>query len=155
MKKDKKKFKDTKIGKFLVGAAPAIVDVVDDFFPPVKILTKLISDDPDLTPEQKAESLKLVHEYELEVMALEVDDKKNARWREVEVSKIRKIDWMMVLTGLVGLASYGVIVYAIIWIPEVAEREIFIHLIGMVEGVVVTSLFSYYYGTSKNESLKT
>ena len=33
MKKQKKKFKDTKVGKFLLGAGSSIVDVVGDLLP--------------------------------------------------------------------------------------------------------------------------
>lgn len=42
-KKDKKKFKDTKVGVFLKDKFPAILDIADDYLPPLKILTTLIS----------------------------------------------------------------------------------------------------------------
>ena len=42
-KKDRKKFKDTKAGMFLKGKFPAILDIADDFLPPLKVLTLLVS----------------------------------------------------------------------------------------------------------------
>ena len=42
-KKDRKKFKDTKAGMFLKGKFPAILNIADDFLPPLKILTTLVS----------------------------------------------------------------------------------------------------------------
>ena len=30
------------------------------------------------------------------------------------------------------------------------ENDLFIHLLGMIEGVVVSNIFAYYYGTSKS-----
>jgi hypothetical protein len=35
-----------------------------------------------------------------------------------------------------------------VYIPEMAENDLFIHLMGMIEGVVVGNIFAYYYGTS-------
>ena len=41
-KKDRKKFKDTKVGIFLKTRVPSIIDIVDDYVPPLKILTTLL-----------------------------------------------------------------------------------------------------------------
>lgn len=41
-KKDRKKFRDTKVGAFLKGKFPAILDIADDYLPPLKILTTLV-----------------------------------------------------------------------------------------------------------------
>ena len=41
-KKDRKKFKDTKVGAFLKGKLPAVLDIADDYLPPLKILTTLL-----------------------------------------------------------------------------------------------------------------
>ncbi len=147
----KRKFIETKIGQFLKKTAPAILDLVDDAFPPVKLLTHLISKNTHLSPEQSAEVTRLMNEYEKEVYALEVRDRDSARKREVDLAREKGRDWMMYLTGIIGLLSFAVVIYAVIWIPAVNENDLFIHLIGMIEGVVVGNIFAYYFGTSKNE----
>ena len=53
----KTKLKDTKVGKFLKEKAPKILDVIGDVLPDngsLGIVKNLISQDPDLTPEEKA-----------------------------------------------------------------------------------------------------
>jgi hypothetical protein len=150
----KTKFKDTKLGAWLADKAPDILQAAGDVFPPVGIITKLIGLDDRLTPEDKAEALKLVQSYELELYKIEVADRDSARTREVEVAKTGKTDFMMVITGLTGLFSFAVIIYAVIWIPGMASNDLFIHLMGMIEGVVIGNIFAYYYGTSKSSADK-
>ena len=67
------------------------------------IVKNLISQDPDLTPEEKA----ALHAQIVEVYKLEVEDRDSARKREIEVSKFKKFDFMFNLTGLVGLSAFG------------------------------------------------
>jgi len=83
-----------------------------------------------------------------------VSDRDSARKREIEVTKTGKFDFLFNLTGLVGLGAFMVIVWAILAleIPE-ANKELFYHLIGIVEGVVL-SIFGYYFGTSMKDNDK-
>ena len=60
-------------------------------------------------------------------------------------------DWMMNLTGVVGLFCFIFIVYSVVYIPEVLHNELFVHLMGMVEGVVIGNIFAFYYGTSSKK----
>jgi hypothetical protein len=129
----KTKLKDTKVGQFLKTKAPKILDVIGDVLPDsgsLGIVKNLISKDPDLTPEEKAE----LHAQIVEVYKLEVEDRDSARKREIEVSKFKKFDFMFNLTGLVGLSAFAFLVYAIVYlkIPE-HNKEIWIHLIGITE----------------------
>jgi hypothetical protein len=82
----------------------------------------------------------------------EVADRDSARDREVEVKKSGKVDWLFNITGLVGLGAFGVIIYAIIAldIPE-ANKELFYHMIGIIEGVAL-SIYGYYFGTSMKDN---
>ena len=62
-KKPKKKFKDTKVGKFLLGAGSGIVDTVGDLLPNSGVLgvvKNLIDKDPTLLPEDKEKAMKLL-----------------------------------------------------------------------------------------------
>lgn len=92
--------------------------------------------------------------FEKELYELEVKDRDSARNREIEVSKSGKVDILMYATGFTGLFSFVMVIYAVIWIPSVLDNELFIHLMGMVEGVAISNLFSYYFGTSKSSADK-
>lgn len=62
-RKNKKKFKDTRVGKFLTKVAPNILKGVSDIVPDagiLKLVGSLISKDEVLTPKDKEEALKLL-----------------------------------------------------------------------------------------------
>jgi len=84
-KKPKKKFKDTKVGKFLVGNGSAIVDTVGDLLPDsgvLGIVKNLIDKDPAMPPEDKEKAMKL----------LELD--------MIEMAEISKRIYLTVITSL-------------------------------------------------------
>ena len=77
MEKSKKKFKDTRVGKFLTKAAPKILNGVSDLVPDagiLKLVGGLISKDDVLTPKDKEEALKLL---ELDIVEMQEVSK---RW---------------------------------------------------------------------------
>ncbi len=150
----KKKFKESVIGKFLQEKGSPILDMVDDFFPPAKLLTALIGGDSTLTPEQKSEALKLTQQYEKEIYEIEVRDLESARNREIEKAKTGQTDYMMIAVGSVGLLSYLFMLVCVVFIPSTKDNPLFIHIMGMIEGVVLGNMFGYYYGTSKSSSDK-
>ena len=70
MQEPKKKFKDTKLGKFLSKAAPTVLDVAGDLLPDkgvLGIVKNLISKDPDISPEDKEVALKLLEQDMVEM----------------------------------------------------------------------------------------
>ena len=141
----KDKIKDTKVGKWLKEKAPKVLNIVGDLLPDqgyLGVVKNLISSDPDVSPEQEAE-------FEQMAFELEAADRASARNREVELAKATgKNDWMMILTGVVGLFSFMFTIYAVVYIENVRENDLFIHLMGMIEGVVIGNIFAYYYGAS-------
>lgn len=145
MENKKKKFSETKVGQLLGGLAGKVLP--DSGI--LGVVKNLIDTDEELTPDQKEEA----HRQMKELHALQVEDRKSARQREVEVRK-HGIDWLFNLTGLVGLGAFAFIIYAIISIevPE-SNKELFIHGIGIVEGVAL-SIFGYYFGTSMKDNKK-
>ena len=63
MNKPKKKFKETRVGKFLSKAAPNILNAASELLPDAGVLSmvgKLIQGDSDITPKDKEEALKLL-----------------------------------------------------------------------------------------------
>ena len=63
MNKPKKKFKETRVGKFLSKAAPNILNAASELLPDAGVLSmvgKLIQGDSAITPKDKEEALKLL-----------------------------------------------------------------------------------------------
>lgn len=147
MSQPKKKFKDTAVGKFLMKKVPELAGAALTGGP-IEAIKTLIDSDATTTPEEKQR----LHDDLIEAYKTEVADRDSARTREVEIAKSGKFDFLFNLTGLVGLSAFGVIVWAILVleIPE-ANRDLFYHLIGIVEGVVL-SIFGYYFGTSMKDN---
>ncbi len=144
---NKKKFKDTKLGKFLLKTSPSILDIAGNLLPDAGVLgivKNLIDKDLNMSSEDKAQA----QSYIKDLYALEVADRDSARKREVEIAKTNKQDWMMMFTGMTGLLSFIFTIYAVVYIPTVLDNDLFIHLMGMIEGVVIGNIFAYYYGTS-------
>lgn len=142
--KKKKKFKDTKVGQFLLKKLPGFVSGVLPDKGVLGIVKNLIDNDNEITPEERAE----MHKELVELYSLEVADRDSARKREVEKAKTGGFDLMFNLTGIVGLLSFAFIIYAIVYL-EVPEnnKEVWIHLIGICEGIVL-SIFGYFFGSA-------
>ena len=68
------------------------------------------------------------------------------------VAQAGKKDYLMFITGMVGLLSFIFVIYATVYVPSVLDNDLFVHLMGMIEGVVVSNLFAYYFGTSMKDS---
>lgn len=137
----KKKFAETAVGKFLLEKLP---NLAGDILPDkgvLGIVKNLIDSDDNLTPEQRESLLKDLYE-------LEIADRDSARKREVEVAKTGRFDFMFNLTGIIGLGAFAFIIYAIVYlsIPE-NNKEVWIHTIGIIEGIVL-SIFGYFYGSA-------
>lgn len=140
----KKPFKETKVGQFLLKKLPGLVgDVLPDKGV-LGVVKNLIDNDPEISPEEKAK----MHEELVELYSLEVADRDSARNREVEKAKTGGFDLMFNLTGIIGLSAFAFIIYAIVYL-EVPEnnKEVWIHLIGICEGIVL-SIFGYFYGSA-------
>lgn len=139
---EKKPFRETKVGKViskLTGLLPkeGVLGVVKN----------LLDSDDSLTPEEREKVL----EQALEAYKIEVSDRDSARKREVELRKYGT-DWMFNLTGIIGLLAFAFLVYTVVTtkVPE-TNKEIFIHMIGIVEGVAL-SIFGYFFGSAKKDN---
>jgi len=147
MSETKKPFKETGLGKILLSFLPSAVKGVSKVLPDsgmLGVIKNLIDTDPDLTEEEKAAA----HDQLVELYRLEVEDRDSARKREAAIIASGGKDWMMTLTGIVGLAAFAFLVYTVVTtqVPE-SNKEIFIHMIGIVEGVAL-SIFGYYFGSA-------
>jgi hypothetical protein len=145
----KKKFKETALGKFVISKVPDALELVGDLLPDqgvMGVVKRLVDKTPDvqMAPEDKA----AIHDKITELYALETADRDSARKREASIKKEGGFDIMFNLTGVVGLGIFTFMVYAItsMEIPH-ENKEIWIHLIGITEGIVL-SIFGYFFGSA-------
>ena len=153
MSEEKKPFKETGLGKILLGVLPSVVKGASKVLPDsgvLGVIKNLIDTDPDMSEEEKAAA----HDQLVELYKLEVQDRDSARKREAAIVASGGRDWMMTLTGVIGLAAFGFLVYTVVTtkVPE-TNQEIFIHMIGIVEGVAL-SIFGYYFGSASKKDDK-
>ena len=105
MSKPKKKFKDTKVGKFLLGSGSAIVDTVGDLLPNsgvLGIVKNLIDKDEVLPPEDKEKAMKLLEldQIELQEVSKRWDsDMKSDSWLSKNTRPMTLI-YLTVVTSL-------------------------------------------------------
>jgi hypothetical protein len=144
------KLKDTKVGKLLKEKAPQVLALAGNLLPDkglLGIVKNIVQDDKTLTSEEKTQ----LHKELVDLYELEVADRDSARKREIEMAKAGASDWMMNLTGVIGLMCFVFILYSVVYIPTVSDNDLFVHLMGMIEGVVIGNIFAFYYGTSSKK----
>ncbi len=168
--KIKKPFKDTIIGKIVAKAGDIIKDVPT-------IITQAVSGNyagaiatliDNLTESDDPKAKQLLKELELKRMAIEkemaeielkereliIQDLNSARTREVELAKAGYNDWLQKVVGIIALLILMFVAYVIVFITIPAtNRELFIHFIGVAEGISLP-IFAYYFGSSKGSSDK-
>ena len=139
---DRKKLRDTKLGEWFRDKAPNVLDKVGDVVPGGQVLQAVgaLIDATTVSTAEKREARALLLE-------LEAADRADARQREVEFTKATGgRDWMQTAVGIVGMVAFILMIW---WATQgVEEREVYFHLLGVVEGVAVT-IYGYYYGSSK------
>lgn len=151
--KDKKPFKETAVGKWLAGNAPDILDTVDDFFPPVKVITELLKG-KKLTPDQQAQFEAAVRAHEIEMEKLSISDKSDARNREIETVKAgRRYDVLMLLTGVIILGLAILTVVAIFFL-DLKNKELSHFIAGEIIGMSLGTMVTYYFGSSRSSQDK-
>ena len=105
MSKPKKKFKYTKVGKFLLGSGSSIVDTVGDLLPNsgvLGIVKNLIAKDETLPPEDKEKAMKLLELDQIELQEVSKrweSDMKSDSWLSKNTRPMTLI-YLTVVTSL-------------------------------------------------------
>jgi len=156
-KKDKKPFKETGFGKLLLQKIPSAAGLIGNLLPDsgvfgiAKNLISAATKSGELDPVDAADLEDRLN-YELETYKVEVEDRKSARSREVEMAKTGKSDWMMNLSGIFALLAMCVVVYVALFM-DVKDNNIFMFIAGAVFGYA-SSVMNYYFGSSKGSKDK-
>lgn len=165
MAKQKTPFFETKFGKFVKKAGKVVPDVLDvaadvisgDISGAVQKVRDKI-DGAALRDERAMELQKelqlAAYDFEKEMERYAVEDRKNSREREMEYVRHGRFDWEHFIMAMCGLGAFAFIIHTLVFrnlIPE--NRDLFIHLMGIIEGVVI-SMYSYHFGTTKSSRAK-
>lgn len=144
--KNKKKFRDTKLGKFLSDKAPDILNVAGELLPDAGLLGAVgrMIDESKLTPEDKAEA----HAQLVELYNLEVEDRKSARLMYSSDSTVQKI-LATVFTVAYFALSFIMFKYFIEEDIQLGEFEIsFISTIFGAMSAKVNTVVDFFFGGS-------
>jgi hypothetical protein len=104
----KKPFKETKVGKFLKDKGGDLLDtagslITGNWVDAAGQIKDLITNSDKLDPEQKEIALKYL-EQDLEAMKLDLEDRKDARNREVQINNSEYSSWLTKnITSLIAI----------------------------------------------------
>lgn len=110
----KKKFSETKVGKFLSTAAPGILGVAGALLPDAGVLgivKNLITSDKELSPEDKETALKLLDQDMVEMQEVSkrwTSDMKSDSWLSKNTRPMTLVFLTFSMVGLIMLDSFQI-----------------------------------------------
>ena len=138
MNKPKKKFKDTRVGKFLSNVAPDLLGAASDLLPDAGVLRmvgKLIQGDSAITPENKEEALKLLE------MDIVMEQEISKRWE----SDLHSDSWASKNIRPYTLAFLLVCMFVFIILDSsVDDFSIKTEWISLLKGLLMTAVGGYF-----------
>jgi hypothetical protein len=148
-KKNKKKFKDTKVGVFLKEKAPAILDTVGEFLPDqggLGIVKNIISSDKKIGPEDKEMALKLLEQDIAEMNNI------SKRWD----SDMKSDSWLSKNTRPLTLIYLTLVMSILIVLDSTVLLEINQGWVSLLEALLITVYVAYFgsRGAEKITSIK-
>ena len=160
MSKIKKPFSETILGKIVAKAGGLITDVPG-------IIAKVAMGNPlgaisdvmsILSRGKTAESQELFTEIALKMKSIELEfdkvdlEESRAILHDIQDARANRkdSDWMFNVVVAFGLFIIAFIIYAITYVTIPSDnRDLFIHLVGIVEGAVFLKIFTFFLGSSK------
>jgi hypothetical protein len=136
-KKEKKKFKETKIGAFLTNKAPKILDTIGDVLPDngaFGIVKNLISSDTNLKPEDKEMALKLLEQDIAEMNNI------SSRW----ASDMKSDSWLSKNTRPMTLIFLTLAMTIFIILDSTVLLEIKTGWVSLLEALLITVYVAYF-----------
>ena len=148
-KRNKKKFKDTKVGSFLKDKAPAILDTVGEFLPDqggLGIVINLISSDKSIAPQDKEMALKLLEQDIAEMNNI------SQRWD----SDMKSDSWLSKNTRPMTLIYLTLVMSILIILDSTVLLEIKEGWVSLLEALLITVYVAYFgsRGAEKITSIK-
>lgn len=158
----KKPFKETKVGKFLSGEnAGNLLNTIGqvatgNWAGAASSITDMIKGSTELTEGQKEIALQYLAQ-DLEAMKLEVDDRKDARSREVQIATSSEATWLNKNIGsLIALlfVVFTCTLYILVLTRQLnASENITFSVVSSVTSIT-TLIIGYYFGSSRSSQAK-
>lgn len=157
----KKPFNETKVGKFLKDKGGDVLNtlgdiVTGDWVGAAGQIKDLISGSHHLTPEEKEVALKYL-EHDLQAFQIEVDDRKDARGREVQIATSSEATWLNKNTGsIIALifVLFTCTLYILVLTRQLnASENITFSVVSSVTSIT-TLIIGYYFGSSRSSAVK-
>ena len=147
MSKPKKKFKETKVGKFLLGKS-GIINVIGNILPDqgaLGMVKNLIQSDPDLPPQDKETALKLLEQDMVELQEI------SKRWD----SDMKSDSWLSKNTRPMALSflTISLIIFILLDGFDIAF-SIETGWIDLLKSLLIT-VYVAYFGSRGVEKFKT
>jgi hypothetical protein len=154
----KKPFKQTKAyeiaRKFLPGLAKSLADVV----PGGKLITGIIEQITGSGAEISADEMKVLQDFEKEMYALEVQDRKGAREMNVALNQSEHASWLAKNTAsLIALAYtlFNFVIYVLILTGNMkASENMEILIVNSITNIAML-IIGFYFGSSNERSKAT
>ena len=147
MSKNKKKFKDTKVGKFLKGKAPDILNGIGEILPDngaFGIVKNLISSDSNIEPQDKEIALKLLDQDIAEMNNI------SARWE----SDMKSDSWLSKNTRPMTLIFLTLTMTIFIILDSTVLLEIKTGWVSLLEALLITVYVAYFGSRGAEEITK-
>ena len=144
----KKKFNETKVGKFLSKAAPGILDLAGDVLPDAGVfglVKNLITKDENLPTEFKEKALMLLEQDMIEMQEI------SKRWE----SDMKSDSWLSKNTRPMSLIFLTVMTIAFIWVDshETLSFTVEQEWISLLKTLTAT-VYVAYFGSRGVENIK-
>tara|TARA_R110000824_G_scaffold320247_5_gene507204 strand:+ start:148 stop:597 length:450 start_codon:yes stop_codon:yes gene_type:complete len=143
----KKKFNETKVGKFLSKAAPSILDLAGDVLPDAGVfglVKNLISKDPVLPAEDKEKALKLLEQDMVEMKEI------SKRW----ASDMKSDSWLSKNTRPLTLIFLTVSMVLLIFSDSIGESfNVNPGWVDLLKSLLIT-VYVAYFGSRGAEKFK-
>jgi len=148
MPKEKKKLKDTAVGKFLAGAGSNIIGSLGDVLPDKGIMglvKNLIKKDPELPAEDKEKALALLNQDTIEMQEV------SKRWS----SDMKSDSWMSKNTRPMALIFLTISMILLIFIDSTGiDFEVDGGWVDLLKSLLIT-VYVAYFGSRGAEKFKT
>tara|TARA_R100000458_G_scaffold2017_1_gene1694 strand:- start:2 stop:460 length:459 start_codon:yes stop_codon:yes gene_type:complete len=148
MSKNKKKLKDTAVGKFLAGAGSNIIGSLGDVLPDkgvMGLVKNLIKKDPELPAEDKEKALALLNQDTIEMQEV------SKRW----ASDMKSDSWMSKNTRPMALIFLTVSMVLLIFIDSTGmEFDVDSGWVDLLKSLLIT-VYVAYFGSRGAEKFKT
>lgn len=146
---EKKKLKDTAVGRWLKDKAPKVLDAVGEAMPDSGVLgvvKRLVDGEPDLSPEQKLEFDRIKHQQEMNAQ-----DNVSRRW-EADMSSDVKLAKMIRPSVMIALLVFFMVI--MVWDgvdPQFMPPENYIDLLQVL---MLTVFGAYFAGRTIEKTRK-